>query len=626
MKKRISQSLIVSLLLILSITVETYALEAFNITNYQINMEVKEDNSYWIKEYIRVEFDAQRHGIIRNIPLRTYRNKPASISNVSVEGHKFTSKKAGQELNIKIGDPNKYANQVEDYIISYKYTIGDDRLRDMDELYWNLIGLDWDCNISNISFQIQMPKNFPQDRLNFTYGRKGATSNEGILWNIEGNTIYGSLAGSLGPHEALTVALPLPEGYYSQVKTVNPVKEQGLGITYLATSLLAGLGIWILFGKKKQSFPTVEFYPPQGITSADAGFLIDGSVDPKDISSLIIYWADQGYLNIREYEEKKVFKMKKSFALDKIRDLDPDARDYEHLLFRHLFSLGNGKSVNIDQLSNRFYTAADTAKGQIVDSFQAEEETRIFTKSNTWSQWLIRLIGLIAGFPTSYMIMQDLDGNQGIKTFMQASVMSLLLMSCLMACTFILFNWKNKTKKGKFKELLFATGFTTVVGGVYLYTSASAGNLVLSLATILIMIVLGILSLKCNRRTELGVWYEEKLVGFREFLKATELDRIKLLVDKNPHYFYNVLPYAMVLGVTDKWAKNFDGIMTEPPDWYHPIDSHRVFSPYSFATEMERNMRSMSDTMYMRPSSSSGGSSSGGSSGGGSGGGGGSSW
>ena len=74
---------------------------------------------------------------------------------------------------------------------------------------------------------------------------------------------------------------------------------------------------------------------------------------------------------------------------------------------------------------------------------------------------------------------------------------------------------------------------------------------------------------------------------------------------ENSEYFYNILPYAYVLGVSDKWIKKFESISLQAPSWYD--------SPNTF------DMRTLS---Y----SDSGGSSGGGSSGGGSGGGGGGSW
>ena len=70
--------------------------EAFEISAFDIVMDVQSDNSYEITETIDVEFLEQRHGIIRSIPLKTYRGAPAAITEIKVSGHKYkTSKDSG---------------------------------------------------------------------------------------------------------------------------------------------------------------------------------------------------------------------------------------------------------------------------------------------------------------------------------------------------------------------------------------------------------------------------------------------------------------------------------------------------------------------------------------------------
>ena len=38
--------------------------------------------------------------------------------------------------------------------------------------------------------------------------------------------------------------------------------------------------------------------------SAVVGYVVDGSVDDKDVISLILYWADKGYLKMKEKGQK----------------------------------------------------------------------------------------------------------------------------------------------------------------------------------------------------------------------------------------------------------------------------------------------------------------------------------
>ena len=117
-----------------------------------------------------------------------------------------------------------------------------------------------------------------------------------------------------------------------------------------------------------------------------------------------------------------------------------------------------------------------------------------------------------------------------------------------------------------------------------------------------------------------------KIRGFKNFLETAEKERLESMVMQDPTYFYNILPYTYVLGVSDKWIKKFESISLQAPYWYNGIND---FDIASFGSFMNSTMTSAQKVMTSRPSSSSsssGSSSGGGFSGGGSGGGGGGSW
>ena len=135
------------------------------------------------------------------------------------------------------------------------------------------------------------------------------------------------------------------------------------------------------------------------------------------------------------------------------------------------------------------------------------------------------------------------------------------------------------------------------------------------------------------KRTKYGNEIFGKIKGFKRFLKTAEKDRLEAMVNDNPTYFYDILPYTYVLGISNKWIKKFETITMQAPSWYDGYDSFDVSSFGSFINSTMSSAQSA-----VSPSSSSdfsdsssggssgGGGSGGGSSGGGSGGGGGSSW
>ena len=129
--------------------------------------------------------------------------------------------------------------------------------------------------------------------------------------------------------------------------------------------------------------------------------------------------------------------------------------------------------------------------------------------------------------------------------------------------------------------------------------------------------------------TTRGAELKENIIGFKDFLSVTETDRLKFhnAPEKNPQMFEKFLPYAMVLGVESEWAKQFEGIYNQQPDWYED-SSGRVFNAIILSSMVSDFSSSAMATMSSQPSSASSGGSgfSGGGGGGGFGGGGGGSW
>ena len=120
-------------------------------------------------------------------------------------------------------------------------------------------------------------------------------------------------------------------------------------------------------------------------------------------------------------------------------------------------------------------------------------------------------------------------------------------------------------------------------------------------------------------------WYGRQilghLLGLKRFIEVAEKKRLEKMVEENPEYFYQILPYAYVLGVSDKWIKQFENIAVPQPEW---CDGTFRFNNFN---HLMRNFNAATKPSVanggIQRSSSSGG---GGFSGGGFGGGGGRSW
>ena len=126
------------------------------------------------------------------------------------------------------------------------------------------------------------------------------------------------------------------------------------------------------------------------------------------------------------------------------------------------------------------------------------------------------------------------------------------------------------------------------------------------------------------RRTARGTATLRLTEGFREFIVESDASRAEFA--EQQHLFIEYLPYAMVFGCVDKWAKTFAGLDGRLPDtssWYVGTNT---FNALAFSHSINGFATAAGATMSSTPGGSGGSGFSGGSSGGGGGGGGGGSW
>lgn len=600
--------------------------EAFTIEKYHVDMIVSEHNSYDITEQLDVHFISPRHGIFRTLP-RYFDSMPIKISNVIVEGFESSIEKTHDTFEIRIGSADSYVEGDVRYTIRYTYDVGKDSLPDMDEFNHNVIGNLWDTTIAAADFRITLPKAFDAEKVHCTSGAYGSTNDSDVEWNVTGNTITGKITRPLENYEGVTVALPLPEGYW-----VGAVKHRESGWLFFtifgyplyALVIILAFVFWYFKGRDTVLFPSVEFNAPEGMTPSEIGYVIDGVVDSKDVTALILYWADKGFLAIEEVADSS--SSKGTLELIKLGELGSDARSYERHVFKKLFSEGTDGRVSTADLTNTFYTTIQWAQDAITKTFTQNKKKAVFVKGSTLNTFLA---GILAALPV-IMLLFELFFKTGEKGF--AFVFAIPLSMFFLIPSLLFATMLTGQKKGGIGVVLFPLLFGGVAVAFFTLFSSDLANLSLVklIFALLSCQIASIFVVIMSKRTAYGDIILEKVLGFKEFIKTAEKEKLDLMFESNPQYFYTILPYAMVLGLSSKWASHFDGLALEPPQWYRGY-AYSTFRARDFERNLNKNFGTLNSAMNSSPSSSgssgsSGSSSSGGFSGGGSGGGGGGSW
>ena len=617
------------------------------LNSYDIDIFVNENNTLNITEKIGAYFNVNKHGIFRKIPLRntvkrldrTTSKNLAKITDIKVNNEYSESIEDGYKV-IQIGNPYSSVTGQQNYRISYLYNLGKDTGKGYDELYFNLIGDEWDTAIENVTFSITMPKEFDKTKLGFSSGKIGSTDSSNVIYEVRGNQIIGRTIEELEPGEALTIRLELPEDYFVGA-SYNFSYVGIISIVISIILLLIGCLIWRKYGKDEQVIETVEFYPPNDFNSLEVGFLYKGKADGQDVTSLLIYLANKGYIKISETTKKSLFSTINDFKITKLKEYDGNNIN-EKLFLDGLFRSRTtislfGKEEDADNNDNYdevtsydLYDNFYITTREILDNINSKEnKNKIFEKKSS-SKNLSIILMIIAIY--CIITIPPVMTYGAAETLIFALLFPGIGFSVLFSMVFggkktIYVN--GKPTASTIVTKLFGLVWGGMFGGIpwvgivlptllvdYMYFIAYIVGLLCVLGLILCLKYL-------PKRTPYGNEMLGKLNGFKNFLDTAEKNKLESMVMENPTYFYDILPYAYVLGVSDKWIKQFETISLQSPAWY---DSPTAFSSVHFCTFLNNTMSSAQRSMSSSPSSSSGGSSGGGSSGGGSGGGGGGSW
>ncbi|MEG1010464.1 MAG: DUF2207 domain-containing protein [Ruthenibacterium sp.] len=631
--KRTLLCLMVALCLCFSFALPGFADDdGYRITSFAVDATLHENNTVTQTETITVEYLVPRHGMFRTLPTlvsvwrtvdgervkMTYRTK---ISDMSVEGAPYETSNEDGIYTIRIGDPDEVVTGSVTYVIHYKYDIGDDRVADYDELNYSLNGPDCDTTIDNFSFQMHFDKPIPQESLAgvaLYSGAYGAQDNAaGIEFTVTPDLISGHAPATLPSHNAVTVHARLPEGYFVGARSISMLPAWIAFLAMIALSLYTLLRIFIT--RHRRPVQTVEFYPPKGLTSADVGYIIDGTADDRDLISLVIWLADQGYLTIASCEDDE-----KAMQLTKVKNLPADMPEYVKVFFNALFL--SGEVRRLDQVDSSFYTSFTKAK-QALDSYQNEDARLLHNPASRVRAFLLPIGSALLWGVFAFFC--------ACRVEFYPILPIIFAVAALCGCTLFTISADGRSDFSSVAARIWHAVLPLFMAVIALFCAAIPMGSSLFEPALFIFIGAVLCALCCLlaprlvQDTPYRLEMAGKLLGLRNFIKQAELPRLKLLVDENPAYFYNILPYAYVFGLSDKWVTQFESLALAPPVWYTGSNAFGyIWFDQAMHHSLDSSLRSLQTESHNAGSggSSGWGGSSGGFSGGGFGGGGTGSW
>jgi uncharacterized membrane protein YgcG len=570
------------------------------ITAYDVDIRIESSGDLLITEVIDYDFATNsRHGIFRDIPVRldydSRYERVYPLKVISVEGSPGTPDQYKREsitnkARLKIGDPDKTITGAHRYTITYRIEGALNGFEGHDELYWNAIGTEWPVPIERATVRVTTPADIIEVAC---FGGEGGSRLACDQAERAGRTA-GFSDRRLAAGDGVTVVVAFTKG---AVPAPAPVLDERWSLTraFSVTPATAGGSLLLLvlaaLGVARLAWRTgrdrVYAGSPVDVAYATAGQeeAVRPSLGPFGGSETPV-----------EFVPPENFRPGQLGTL-----VDETANTLD--VTATIVDLAVRGYLRIDEIPKKgWFGKPDWTLTQLKDSDDA----------------LLRYEQLL------------LDGIFRDGSAVTLSSLRTTFVSRLQKVRDALYDdavaqgW-FASRPDKVRTKWYVIGGSTVV--------VSLGLLVLLMAVthaaliavpLLIGSVLLLLSAKrMPRRTAKGTGVLRWVAGFRRFIEESEKDRARFA--EQQHLFSEYLPYAIVFGATEKWARAFAGLDDEltQPGWYGGSSS---FTPVGFAHSVDGFTVTSAGTIASTPAGSGSSGFSGGSSGGGGGGGGGGSW
>jgi uncharacterized membrane protein YgcG len=583
---------------------QNFTIQSFN-SEYFLDKNAKGIGQMTVKETIVALFPSfdQNHGILRALP-KTYNGvelnlKIDSVTNETNGSTAYSTYEENSNLVLKIGDPASYVRGPNTYVIEYSLSNVITKQNDWQEFFWNINGTQWAQPVNNLSVRLNLNPSVTSGFngqlrcLTGAYGQSGSNC-QIVSNNDEKETVItAKTSAPLAPGENLSIVVGFAPDTFKidEVAILKAkIREYLPLILIVFLPLLVALWLilkWLKVGRdaKGRGLIVPQYVPYKDLVVVEADTLLHEQLTQKGVTAQIIELAIKKYLLIAEIgSDKKVLGLKIT-----------SSKDFELSIVKPIEGLSESEARVIKLLFGQNTVVGSKVKlGDLKDS--------LYKEMKKMSDDIPRSLYKRGYFST--------DPSRAYMIFLRPTIYFLGIATILIGASFLL-------------GLL-----------------PSGSPALIAIASILATIVVNLIAMRIlPAKTSQGTEAKEYLLGLKEYIKLAEAERLRYLQSPegaekygDPNLgatkiklFEKLLPYAIIFGLEKDWANSFEGIYSEPPDWYR--GSWSSFSTGALLGSIS-GFSGASAVSFAAPSSSGGGSgfSGGGFSGGGGGGGGGGGW
>jgi uncharacterized membrane protein YgcG len=557
--------------------------EGWVVQRFASDITVQSSGSLHIVETIDVDFALQqKHGIFRTIPfryewdethVRVYRLTVGSVTDGRGRALKYAVSVGGPNTVIKIGDPDVTVSGAQTYKITYDVGGAMNTFPDHDELFWNVNGGSWPVPMTAVSATVRVPSGL--QKTTCYQGARGST--ELCRATMDTNRADFETTRVLPTGQQLTIVAALAKGVVTEPAPI--LEESG------------------------KTLP--QHFEPQPENGTPA---IGGAIAVLFAGLAALFW--RWYTVGRDVRERETI----------VPEYEPPDKLRPAQLGLILDESADKKDVTatIVDLAVRGYLTITEKKSGL---FQGKD-------------WTLRSTGKA---PNDLLLYERVIWNGLFKGREEVKVSELRehFIVSLRAAQEALYGDSAKrkwfpTRPDEVRRGYVGLAVLAIFAGVgiawLLGTTLGAGLIGMALAAV------GVVALPVSQvmpaKTAAGAELLRRTLGFRRYMEVAEKERQRFAEREN--IFSEYLPYAIVFGCVDKWARAFKDIDVEAQtaSWYAGTGA---FNANALSSSLQGFSSNLGSAIAATPGSKggsgfSGGGGGGGGSGGGGGGGGGGSW
>lgn len=577
----------------------------FYYENFAVSYDISSDRKLSVREELTVHFTRRSStGFIRDIPS----NGGELIRNVSVieksgsteisvpySVENYQDDYNNSYISVDIGDGSNKTGKSFTYILTYDYCLTKAQ-EGANNLAINVIGPQ-DRRVERFSAELILPDGFLSGT--FSRGQVGSSDKTPLQATTEnGKKVIKIAPLELEHFEGVTVNLTFDDGALSTYFDFTPY----IFVIAAAVAFLCMVAVKLLCFNKRNLTPVVNFEAPEKMNPLMMGKLIDNAVDTEDITSMIFYWADNGYLKINVENEDN------PLLIRIVQELPEGTPAYEKRLFSDLFA-GND-TVTPGSVPAKYYNTVQAATS-VVNA----RAKNLYEKPSIGASYAFTAIFalILALAPTLIGLFQI---NSSYFSFIPFAIAILPFPFVHIFGTSIAYN-KLKTsklaKQQRWIKIGIIAGISLFATFLYALTVPSAVMGVMPrILLVLETCAAAAFAPMLIQRTEKYNAQLNEITGFKNFIELAEKDRLEKMIESDPQFYYHVLPYAQVLGVSDKWEEKFESIALPPPAYITYSGTYTLLEFHMMNRMLRNSVSSFSARMSPPASSSAGGSGRGG--------------